>query len=63
LLLLLLQVFHDVPQPPVLKIADFGYCKAYQTSDPKTKVWSGFRLWNMDSTSTRLNNGAQSRQV
>jgi hypothetical protein len=38
LLLLLLQVFHDVPQPPVLKIADFGYCKAYQTSDPKTKV-------------------------
>jgi hypothetical protein len=38
MLLLLLQVFHDDPRPPVLKIADFGYCKAYQTSDPKTKV-------------------------
>lgn len=35
---MLVQVFPNEPRPPVLKIADFGYCKAYQTSDPKTKV-------------------------
>eukprot|EP00882_Tetradesmus_deserticola_P016165 GHRQ01017244.1.p1 GENE.GHRQ01017244.1~~GHRQ01017244.1.p1 ORF type:complete len:210 (+),score=71.23 GHRQ01017244.1:310-939(+) len=37
---MLVQVFPHTPRPPVLKIADFGYCKAYQASDPKTKVRS-----------------------